>query len=115
VVDKSDFRLYWIVDQFLISSYPVAIGKRNTPTPSALWIVGQKYIHDRRSVYGPRRLRLYRIVGGRAVYTRYGIHGTNRPGSIGKRASHGCIRLYNKDILQLWSQVRVGDFVITQD
>jgi hypothetical protein len=54
-------------------------------------------------------------LGGQAVYTRYGIHGTNRPTSIGRRASHGCIRLYNKDILKLWPQVKVGDYVITQD
>ena len=41
----------------------------------------------------------------------YGIHGTNAPGSIGKAASHGCIRLRNPDIVQLFTMVRVGDTV----
>ena len=38
----------------------------------------------------------------------YAIHGTNRPGSIGNFASYGCIRMHNKDILDLFSRVNVG-------
>jgi lipoprotein-anchoring transpeptidase ErfK/SrfK len=38
----------------------------------------------------------------------YAIHGTNRPGSIGGFVSYGCIRMYNRDILRLFSLVRVG-------
>ncbi len=41
----------------------------------------------------------------------YGIHGTNRPNSIGQAASHGCIRLRNRDVKQLYEMVRVGDTV----
>ena len=41
----------------------------------------------------------------------YGIHGTNVPSSIGKAASHGCIRLRNHDIEKLFSLLRVGDRV----
>lgn len=41
----------------------------------------------------------------------YGIHGTNEPDSIGKAASHGCIRLRNKDIDQFLPMVSVGDTV----
>src|SRR5581483_3808133 len=41
----------------------------------------------------------------------YGIHGTNDPQSIGKAASHGCIRLRNRDIEQLFEMVRVSDTV----
>ena len=39
----------------------------------------------------------------------YGIHGTNHPNSIGKNASHGCIRLRNPDIRDLFARVQVGD------
>lgn len=39
----------------------------------------------------------------------YGIHGTNRPGSIGHRASHGCIRMRNSDVEELFTMVSVGD------
>jgi lipoprotein-anchoring transpeptidase ErfK/SrfK len=41
----------------------------------------------------------------------YGIHGTNDPQSIGKAASHGCIRLRNQDVEQLFEMVRVRDAV----
>ena len=42
---------------------------------------------------------------------RYGIHGTNAPRSIGHAASHGCIRLRNRDIEKLFTMVQVGDVV----
>lgn len=38
----------------------------------------------------------------------YGIHGTNRPYGVGRRVSHGCIRLYPKDIEDLFQRARVG-------
>src|SRR5436190_803480 len=41
----------------------------------------------------------------------YGIHGTNQPKSIGKAASHGCIRMGRKDLEELFELVRVGDTV----
>lgn len=44
----------------------------------------------------------------------YGIHGTNRDGSIGTDASYGCIRMYNADILDLFKQVGIGTVVYVQ-
>jgi len=41
----------------------------------------------------------------------YGIHGTNQPGSIGHYASHGCIRMRNRDVQELFEFVRAGDVV----
>jgi lipoprotein-anchoring transpeptidase ErfK/SrfK len=41
----------------------------------------------------------------------FGIHGTNEPGSIGKAASHGCIRLRNRDVKEFFGLVSVGDIV----
>jgi hypothetical protein len=41
----------------------------------------------------------------------YGIHGTNDPGSVGKAASHGCIRMRNRDIEQFFAMVRAGNVV----
>ncbi len=40
------------------------------------------------------------------------IHGTNRPDSIGKAASYGCIRMYNEDINDLFGRVDVGTRVV---
>ena len=42
----------------------------------------------------------------------YAIHGTNRPDSIGKAASYGCIRMSNQDILDLYDRVEVGTPVV---
>jgi L,D-transpeptidase ErfK/SrfK len=41
----------------------------------------------------------------------YGIHGTNRPWGVGRRVSHGCIRLYSEDIASLFPLVPVGTLV----
>ena len=41
----------------------------------------------------------------------YGIHGTNEPKSIGKAASHGCIRMARKDLEEMYEMVSVGDTV----
>ena len=41
----------------------------------------------------------------------YGIHGTDRPRSIGHAKSHGCIRLRNQDVERLFERVRAGDVV----
>ena len=41
----------------------------------------------------------------------YGIHGTNNPASIGTMASLGCVRMYNRDVEELFPQVSVGTTV----
>jgi lipoprotein-anchoring transpeptidase ErfK/SrfK len=54
-------------------------------------------------------------LGARAMYlggTVYRIHGTNQPGSIGKRVSSGCIRMVNEDVVDLYSRVNVGTKVV---
>jgi lipoprotein-anchoring transpeptidase ErfK/SrfK len=58
-------------------------------------------------------------LGARALYlyrgqqdTLYRIHGTNEPWSIGKRASSGCLRMLNEDIIYLYSLVPIGAPVV---
>jgi lipoprotein-anchoring transpeptidase ErfK/SrfK len=54
-------------------------------------------------------------LGARAMYlgeTEYRIHGTNKPETIGKRVSSGCIRLTNEDVTDLYSRVKIGAKVI---
>ncbi|MDA9544372.1 hypothetical protein ACM43_07360 [Bradyrhizobium sp. CCBAU 45321] len=54
-------------------------------------------------------------LGARAMYlgeTEYRIHGTNKPETIGKRVSSGCIRLTNEDVVDLYERVKVGAKVI---
>ncbi|MBP2661234.1 MAG: ErfK/YbiS/YcfS/YnhG family protein, partial [Firmicutes bacterium] len=79
----------------------IAVGKRDTPTPIGEWIVIWKSFRSG-DIFGTRFLGLDVPWGG------YGIHGTNRPWSIGHFISHGCIRLRNNDIEELFEWVPVG-------
>jgi lipoprotein-anchoring transpeptidase ErfK/SrfK len=54
-------------------------------------------------------------LGARAMYlggTFYRIHGTNAPSTIGSRATSGCIRMTNEDVIDLYSRVKVGTKVV---
>ncbi len=93
----------------------MAIGRTNAETPVAMWRIDSKYYPSPTSVYGPRKMRMYRKSGSYYVYTRYTIHGTNDPSSIGTKASAGCIRLYNKDILDLFPRVPLRTLVQTRE
>lgn len=81
--------------------YRIAVGRSDTPSPYGEWIVTWKAYHSG-DIFGTRFLGLNVPWGG------YGIHGTNRPWSIGQFASKGCIRLRNKDIEELFEWVPVG-------
>ncbi len=113
VIDKSEFRLYLVKNGVVERTFPVAHGKLGWATPVAVWRVGAKYYTG--GVSGPRKMRLFRQRGSRYVFTAYGIHGTNEPWVIGTRASHGCIRLYNDDVLDLFPRVPMGTMVVTRD
>jgi lipoprotein-anchoring transpeptidase ErfK/SrfK/putative cell wall-binding protein len=115
VIDKSDFRLYLVRNGVLVDTYPIAIGRDHMETPAAVWRIDAKYFTDPAGVYGPRKMRLFRRVGSSYVFTAYGIHGTNQPWVIGTKASHGCIRLYNHDILELFPKVPLGTMVVTRE
>lgn len=81
--------------------YRVAVGQSDTPTPIGDWRVIWKSYRSG-DIFGTRFLGLDVPWGG------YGIHGTNRPWSIGHFISQGCIRLRNKDIEELYEWVPVG-------
>lgn len=115
VIDKSEFKLYWVKNGALVKVYPIAIGKPNTPTPVAIWRIDAKYFTDPSSVYGPRKMRLFRKTSSGYTFTAYAIHGTNEPWVIGTMASHGCIRMDNNDALELFPQVPLGTMVQTRE
>lgn len=88
----------------LIRSYLVATGKPTTPTPVGDWLIIEKSINPG-PAFGPRWLRLSVPNGG------YAIHGTDDPASIGQSVSHGCIRMYSADVIELYSLVPLGTMV----
>jgi lipoprotein-anchoring transpeptidase ErfK/SrfK len=122
VVSFGDRRLYYIARRGEAISYPIAIPREQDrwqgvtkvtdkrvnpswrPTPTMLkenprlpsWVPGGHPMNP---------------LGVRALYlgsSTYRIHGTDAPWTIGTEASKGCIRMYNKDVLDLYPQVTIG-------
>jgi len=96
-----DTRILTLVINNSITVYPVAVGKPSTPTPPGHWQIVFKSV-DPGGPFGVRWMRLSVPWGS------YGIHGTNNPKSIGKAVSHGCIRLYNEDVIVVYSKTPIG-------
>jgi len=115
VVSIPDRKLAFIENGILRKTFPVAVGKQSTPSPSGSFrvvsrIVNPTYYHEGTVVPpGPANPVGTRWMG--LSEHGYGIHGTNAPASIGKAASHGCIRMARNDLEQLFAMVRVGDAV----
>mgnify|MGYP001438226920 CR=1 FL=1 len=81
--------------------YRVAVGKSETPTPVGEWKVVWKDC-SWGTGFGSRWMGL------NVPWGTYGIHGTNKPWSIGRHASHGCIRMHNKSVEELFEWVPIG-------
>ncbi|MNN25209.1 putative L,D-transpeptidase YkuD [compost metagenome] len=86
-------------------TYPVAVGNPSTPTP-----VGEYKVVYKGSNWGPSFGP--RWLGLNVPWGVYGIHGTNKPQSIGQHKSHGCIRMRNRDVLELYEYIPVGTKVM---
>ena len=85
--------------------YPIAIGKKNTPSPIGTWQITSKATRKERQFGGY-------WLGLNAPWDTFGIHGTSRPGSIGTMASNGCIRMANDDIREVFFLVDYNTSVI---
>ena len=126
VISQSRRRLYLITEDGTPMSYPVAVGKSGKQWRGTVSIDGKyrnpawappaevkraepwlpNYIAGG-SPHNPMGMRALTLTGGE-----YAIHGTNRPMTIGTAASYGCIRMYNRDIVDLFDRVAVGTPVI---
>ncbi len=115
IVNIAARKIVLVEDGKVLKMYPVAVGKHSTPSPSGAFhiashVVNPTYSHDGKVVRpGPANPVGTRWMG--LGYKGYGIHGTNHPESIGHAASHGCIRMRNHDVEELFELVRVGDEV----
>jgi lipoprotein-anchoring transpeptidase ErfK/SrfK len=96
-----------------ILSTTVAVGTGGNPTPTGSFFVTDNVtLANPNSVWGPHALGLSarsdtitEFNGGDGII---GIHGTNKPGSIGNAASLGCVRVPNDIITQLHEMIPVG-------
>ena len=126
IVSFSDRKIYFVEKPGQAVSYPIAIPREQddwkgvmnitqkrvnpswTPTPTMVkenpklptWVPGGHPMNP---------------LGVRALYlgsSAYRIHGTDAPWTIGQPVSKGCIRLYNKDVVDLYERVKVGTKVV---
>ena len=121
VINLPEFRLYHFFPEIkMVTTYPVGIGDVGWETPVAVghviyreidptWLVPKSL----RAKYGVTTIPpgpknpLGKYWLGLSLIG-YGIHGTNSPWGIGKRVSHGCIRLYPEHIALLFENVSVN-------
>ena len=115
IVSIPDRKLAVLENGVVLRTFAVAVGAAVSPSPTGEFAIVNRlteptYYHAGVVIpagpgnpLGPRWVGLNK--------QGYGIHGTTAPGSIGKAASHGCIRLRNRDIVQLFAMVSVGDTV----
>lgn len=115
LVSIPDRKLAILEGDQILATFPVAVGASVSPSPRGEFeivtrLANPTYYHQG-IVIPPGK--------GNPVGTRwlglnlkgYGIHGTNAPRSVGHAASHGCIRLRNRDVERLYPMLHVGDVV----
>ena len=93
--------LYLIENGNIVETFPIAPGTSLKPTPVGEFKIIKK-AKDWGDGFGTR------WIGLNVPWGTYGIHGTNKPWSIGLNISSGCIRMYNKDVEKLYETVTVG-------
>lgn len=115
IVSIADRKLALLEDGEIVKVYPVAVGKPSTPSPSGEFkvvnrVTNPTYYHNGQIIpAGPANPVGTRWIG--LSQKGYGIHGTNQPRSIGRAASHGCIRMAKADLEELFEILRPGDTV----
>jgi lipoprotein-anchoring transpeptidase ErfK/SrfK len=127
-VDTTERLLEVFEDKQLVCVFPITPGSTALPAPIGTWkIVGAAtwpwFRYDESMLnYGVRSEEYYNLPPGPnnlvgVVWMGLdkpgiGIHGTNNPETIGRAASHGCIRVANWDVIRLKDQISVGNTVI---
>jgi lipoprotein-anchoring transpeptidase ErfK/SrfK len=127
VISKQDMKLRrYDLTGNVIEEYPIACGRNygnkkkrgDNKTPEGVFTVQQiqnssVWTHDFgdgkgqiKNAYGPYFIRL------KTGFQGIGIHGTHAPESIGTRATEGCIRLKNEDLLKLVQNIKISMVVI---
>lgn len=128
VVKTQQRRLYYVIDGARALRFPVGVGKAGQRWTGMAHVEG-KYV---RPAWSPpddirrEHPNLPEVIPGGSPHNpmgeaaltlrggEYAIHGTNRPASVGGFVSHGCIRMYNRDIRALYRLVDIGTPVIVE-
>ncbi len=129
VINLSEMRLYYFPRSGAAETYPLGIGREGWETPAGRTSILRKAANP--TWYPPASIRaedptLPKVVppgpdnplGRHALYLGLPgirIHGTNKPDGVGRRVSHGCIRMYPEDVERLFQIVPVGTRVVVVD
>ncbi|WP_432823544.1 L,D-transpeptidase [Trichloromonas sp.] len=124
-INLAELRLYYIWEEngrFRARTYPVGIGTEGTESPLGQFAILSKIENPTWTV--PLSIRKERPESPASVppgpsnplgkfwmgFSRggFGVHGTNIPLGVGRRVSHGCLRLYAQDIQDLFSRAAIG-------
>lgn len=117
VLRLEERRVYLYSGEMLVSSYPVAVGTAETPTPQGEFAVGTMIVNPvwqspwTNEVHepGPDSALGVRWIGfADSEAGSFGFHGTPTIESIGTAASNGCVRMRNEDITALYAAVSIG-------
>lgn len=116
LIDLSSRHMEVWRDGVLTVSTPVAIGSATSPTPTGVFFVTDAIdMTANPGAWGPYAFGLSarsdvitEFNGGDGII---GIHGTNRPSSIGEARSLGCIRVPNEIVLEMAGYVELGALV----
>ena len=106
-VDVEQKRLTLFQGSELLRSYTVATGAWDTPTPVGVFAISHRF-SGQMCGFGTC------FLGLNVPWGNYGIHGTNKPESIGSSASHGCIRMNVADAEELYKLVPDGTMVVIE-
>lgn len=125
VINLSELRLYYYFEAKgarYVTTFPVGIGREGDLTPTGIFKVMEKIVGPAWHVPDSIRKEEPRLpavvpagpnnpLGSHAMRLSLPtilIHGTNKPWGVGRRVSHGCIRLYPEDIPRLFKLVSIG-------
>jgi lipoprotein-anchoring transpeptidase ErfK/SrfK len=124
-IDRANFTLRLFKNLKVSKTYRVAVGMPAYPTPTGRFTISNKAVNPTWTAPDSPWAGAYRnesVAGGSAenplkarwmgIVNGVGIHGTGIPGSIGSRASHGCIRMTVPDVIDLYPRVPVGTPVL---
>jgi hypothetical protein len=124
-IDRGNFKLRLFKNLKLSKTYGVAVGMPAYPTPTGRFTIANKAVNPAWTAPNSPWAGAYAnetVAGGAAdnplkarwmgIVNGVGIHGTGAPGSIGSRASHGCIRMTVPDVIDLYPRVPVGSPVL---
>lgn len=123
VIKLSDRLVYVYEDNELKTSYPIAVGRDGWETPTGNYQVIQaienpSWEHPFTGEIvppGPKNPLGARWIGFWTDGTNYiGFHGTPEEETVGTAASHGCVRMYDKDAIALFEKVKIGTPVIVE-